>query len=105
MVKERQLETSYLKKETVDPSTRTWSGSGYLKADGPFQIVAMKKQVQTSNMHQRRFRERERFSNKSSQALPECIIPALYMICLTCFLAHCCMLLFWNNCLICSPKI
>src|SRR5438094_4797660 len=80
-------------------------GSGYLKADGPFQIVAMKKQVQTSNMHQRRFRERERFSNKSSQALPECIIPALYMSCLTCFLAHCCMLLFWNNCLICSPKI
>src|SRR5947199_8050980 len=76
-----------------DIDGRVREGSGYLKGDGPFQIVAMKKQVQTSNMHQCRFRERERFANKSSQTLPQCIIPALDMSCFTCFFAHCCMLL------------
>jgi len=80
-------------------------GSGHLKADGLFQIVAMEKEVQASNVHQHTFGERECLADKSSQALPECIIPALYMSCFTCFFAHCCMLLFWNDSLIYFPKI
>ena len=50
-------------------------------------------------------RERERFPNETSQPLPQGVIPALDMSCLTCFLPHCCMLLLWNDCLIGSPKI
>jgi len=65
----------------------------------------MEKQVQTSNVHQQRFGEGERFANKTTQALPERIIPALHMSGFICFLADCCMLLFWNDRLVGCPKI
>src|SRR5260370_11665728 len=39
-------------------------------------------------MHYIRFRERESFSHKTIQTLPQCIIPALYMSCFTCFLPN-----------------
>src|SRR6266576_1722952 len=39
-------------------------------------------------MHYIRLRKRESFSHKTAQALPQCIIPALYVSCLTCFLPN-----------------
>lgn len=80
-------------------------GSGSHEADGPFQIVAVKKKVQASRMHQRRFGERERFANKSAKTLPKGIIPALDMSRFTCLFTYRCMLLFWDNSLICTPEI
>jgi hypothetical protein len=38
-------------------------------------------------MHYIRFGEREIFSHKATQTLPQRIIPALYMSCFTCFFA------------------
>jgi len=32
-------------------------GSGSHEADGPFQIIAVKKEIQAGSMHERRFRE------------------------------------------------
>src|SRR6266487_5423694 len=81
------------------------SGSGSHENVRPFKIIAMEKQVQTSIMHQKRFGERERFANETSQTLPECIIPAFNVRCFTCFLPYCCVLLFWNHCLVSRPKI
>ena len=80
-------------------------GSGSFQEDAPFQIVAMKKQVQTSHVHKLRFGERESFANKTTKALSKRTIPALYMRCFTCFLAYLGKLLFWNDCLISTPKI
>ena len=68
-------------------------GSGLHKADGPFSIVAMEKEVQADGMHQHRFGERERFANKTAKTLPKGIIPAFHMSCFTCLLSHCCVLL------------
>ena len=41
-------------------------GSGSHENAGPFKVVAMEKEVQTSIMHKQRFRERKRFANKTS---------------------------------------
>ncbi len=80
-------------------------GSGSNEADDPFRIVAMEKQVQTSHMHQQRCGEGERFANKTTQGLPECILPALHMSGFICFLADDCKLFFWNDRLVGCPKI
>src|SRR5436305_511733 len=80
-------------------------GSGSFEDADPFQIVAMEEEPQTSIMHKQRFGKRESFSDKTTKALAKCIIPALYMSSFTCFLAYCCMLLFGNYGLICTPKI
>ena len=52
----------------------------------------MKKQVQTNNVHKYRFRERNRFTNKTTKALPKRTISALDMCCLACFFAYLCQL-------------
>ena len=54
----------------------------------------MEEEIQTDNVHCATFRERKRLSNKSSETLPQCIIPALYMSCFTCFLASLSQLIF-----------
>ena len=63
-------------------------GSGSCQEDTALQIVAMQKQVQTSNVHTLRFGERERFTNKTAKTLSKRAIPSLDMGCFTCFLAY-----------------
>lgn len=65
----------------------------------------MKKEVQASLMHHQRLGERERFTDKTSQALSERLIPALHMSCIACFLSDCGMLLFRDHGLIRCPEI
>ena len=48
-------------------------GSGSHGTDGPFQFVVMEKEVQTSNMHQRGFREEIYFIEQITKILPKCI--------------------------------
>src|ERR1700730_4596172 len=91
--------------EPLRSSLRSCRGSGSFQEDAPFQIVAIKKQVQTSNVHKLRFGERERFTNKAAKTLSKRTIPSLYMCCFTCFLAYLGKLLIWNYCLISIPKI
>ncbi len=47
-------------------SLATFLGSGSHENAGPFKVVAMEKEVQTSIMHKQRFGERERLANKPS---------------------------------------
>ena len=81
------------------------NGSGSHENAGPFTVVAMEKEAQTSFMHKQRFGERKRLANKTSQTLSQRIIPALYMCRFSCFLSYRCMLLFWNHCLVDFPKV
>ncbi len=80
-------------------------GSGSHENAGPFTVVAMEKEAQTSIMHKQRFGERKRLANKTSQTLSQRVIPALHMCRFSCFLSYRCMLLFWNHCLVGFPKI
>lgn len=54
-------------------------GSGTLEQDGPFSIVAMKKEEQTRLMHHHRLGKRQHHVHKTGQTLPQCVIPALDM--------------------------
>src|SRR6267154_2142444 len=56
-------------------------------------------------MHYIRLRKRQSFSYKTTQALPQCIIPALYVGCFTCFLPNWMMLIFRYNVFIDSIKV
>ena len=47
----------------------------------------------------------QRFTNKTSQALLERVIPALHMGCFTCFFSRGSVLLFRNDSLVGLPKI
>src|SRR6266567_9162191 len=64
-------------------------GSGSFEVDGPFLIIAMEKEDQTSNMHSNSFRKRESITYKTTISLTERIIPALHMSGLTCFFTYC----------------
>src|SRR5438105_3927141 len=55
------------------------SGSGSHEHDGPFPVVTMEKEEQTHMVHEQRFGERKRFAYKTSQPLPQSIIPAFHM--------------------------
>src|SRR6266446_3984446 len=52
-------------------------GSGSYEYDGPFTVVAMEKEGETSLMHEQRFGERERLAHEPSQPLPQRVIPTL----------------------------
>jgi hypothetical protein len=65
----------------------------------------MEKELQTSIVHHQRFGEGQRFTNKTSQALPERVIPALHMSRFARFFSRCCVLLFRNDSLVGLPKI
>ncbi len=80
-------------------------GSGSHENAGPFTVVAMEKEAQTSIMHKQRFGERKRLANKTSQTLSQRVIPALHMCRFSCFLSYRCMVLFWNHCLVGFPKV
>jgi hypothetical protein len=57
----------------------------------------MEKEVQASFMHRWIFGERESFANKTSQSLPECIVPTFHMSRFPSFLSDSHMLLFWDH--------
>src|SRR5450631_530424 len=65
----------------------------------------MKKQIETKDVHRHYFRERECLTDKTPKTLSKRAIPALDMCCFTCFLTYLRQLLFWNDCLICFPKV
>src|SRR5712692_10853172 len=79
--------------------------SGSHENAGPFTVVGMEKEAQTSIMHKQRFGERKRLANKTSQTLSQRVIPALHMCRFSCFLSYRCMLLFGNHCLVGFPKV
>src|SRR6266699_5190660 len=70
-----------------------------------FTVVAMEKEIQARNVHEQGFRERKRFTYKTSQPLPQRVIPTLHMSGFPGFLSHSGVLLFWNDRLIGLPKI
>jgi hypothetical protein len=51
-------------------------GSGSHEHDGPFAVVAMEKEEQTRMVHEQRCGERKRFAHKTSQTLPQRLVPA-----------------------------
>jgi hypothetical protein len=80
-------------------------GSGSHETDSSLMVVPMEKELQTSLMHEQEFREGQRFANKTSQALSECIVPAFYMSRFTCFLSDSTVLFFWDHGLVGCPEI
>jgi hypothetical protein len=65
----------------------------------------MEKELQTSIVHHQQFGEGQSFTKKTSQALPERVIPALHMGCFNCFFSRGSVLLFRNDSLVDLPKI
>ncbi len=83
----------------------TDSGSGSLEQDGPVLVVAMKKEEQTSLVHDHRLGKRERHTHKAGQALTERVIPAIYVGGLSCLFAYGCVLLLRDHRLVCCPEV
>src|SRR6266446_7544057 len=54
-------------------------GSGSLEQDGPLGMVAMKKEEQTGIVHDLGFGKGQCQTDKTSQTLSSCVIPALHM--------------------------
>jgi hypothetical protein len=80
-------------------------GNGSHENAGPFTVVTMEKEAQTSFMQKPSGGERKRLANNTSQPLSQCVMPALHMCHCSWFLSDRYMLLFWNHCLIHTPKI
>src|SRR2546421_7581120 len=73
----------------LDGSGKLENGDlGYMKARAFSWLYRCKNRCRQNIMHYIRFGERESFSHKATQTLQQCIIPALYMSCFTCFLAN-----------------
>ncbi len=81
------------------------SGSGSLEQDGPLGIVAMKKEEQTGIVHDLGFGKGQCHTDKTSQALSSCVIPALHMGRFSGLFAHSSVLLFRDHSSIDFQKI
>jgi hypothetical protein len=80
-------------------------GSGSLEQDGPLGIVAMKKEEQTGIVHDRGFGKGQCHTDKTSQTLSSCVIPALHMGRFSGLFAHSSVLLFRDHSSIDFQKI
>ena len=80
-------------------------GSGSLEQDSPIYIVAMEKEEKTRLVHHDGLGKRQRHAYKTSEALPQCVIPALHVSGLSRLFAHGCMLLLRDHRRVCCPEI
>ena len=80
-------------------------GSGSLEQDGPLSVVAMKKEEQTGFVHDHRLGKRQRLAHKTGKALAQRVIPPLHMSRFPCFLSDGGVLLLWDHCPVCCPKV
>jgi hypothetical protein len=80
-------------------------GSGSLEQDSPLSVVAMKKEEQTSLVHDHRLGKRQRHAHKTGQALAQRVIPPLHMSRFPCFLSDYGMLLLGDHSPVCRPKV
>ena len=61
-------------------------GNGEGEHGGPAAaVVSMEKEVQASFLHRQILRESKRFADKTSEALPKCLVPALSVSGFACF--------------------
>jgi hypothetical protein len=80
-------------------------GSGSLEQDGPLCIVAMEKREQTRLVHHHPLGKRQRHADKTSQTLPQRVLPPLHRGGFSCLFAHCCVLFRRDHSLSGGPEI